>query len=95
MDVGNPSNMERLQALFLDMRKHLGEDWDQVGKRSLAGNYLMRQTEGGRFEDVSWEAGARPPGWYWSSGFHDLDNDGRVDVLAINGWITGKEKDDL
>ncbi|MCA8925247.1 MAG: VCBS repeat-containing protein [Planctomycetes bacterium] len=95
LNIVQSQRRERLQALFLDMRKHLGEDWDQVGKRSLAGNYLMRQTEGGRFEDVSWEAGARPPGWYWSSGFHDLDNDGRVDVLAINGWITGKEKDDL
>ncbi|MEZ6184412.1 MAG: VCBS repeat-containing protein [Planctomycetota bacterium] len=95
LNIVQSQRRDRLQALFLDMRKHLGEDWDQVGKRSLAGNYLLRQTQDGVFEDVSWEAGARPPGWYWSSGFYDVDNDGRQDVLAINGWITGKLQDDL
>jgi len=95
LNIVQSKRRERLQALFLDMRKHLGDDWDQVGKQSLAGNYLLRGRADGTFEDVSWEAGANPPGWYWSSGFYDIDNDGRQDVLLVNGWITGKEKDDL
>ncbi|MFT7624610.1 MAG: hypothetical protein ACI9WU_003798, partial [Myxococcota bacterium] len=53
------------------------------------------RNEGGHFADVSTEAGARPFGWYWSSGFFDLDCDGDLDILATNGWITGPDKHDL
>ncbi len=86
---------ERLQELFLDLRAHVGDAWDQVGNQSLGGNYLLRQGEDGRFEDWSERSEARPQGWYWSSGFFDVDNDGHLDVFAVNGWITGQSKEDL
>ncbi len=86
---------ERLQELFLDLKRHLGDGWDQLGEIALSGNYLLRQKPDGTFEDVSEAARARPPGWYWSNGFFDLENDGRLDILAVNGWITGKKKHDL
>ncbi|RMG16853.1 MAG: VCBS repeat-containing protein [Planctomycetota bacterium] len=95
VNIVQSGRREGLQELFLDLRKHLGDRWAQVGDLSLAGNYLLRQGADGRFEDWSERAHARPPGWYWSSGFFDVDNDGWQDVFAVAGWITGASKDDL
>ncbi len=33
-------------------------------------------------------------GWCWGSGFFDLDNDGDLDILAANGWVTGEDRRD-
>jgi len=95
LNIVQSERRPRLQALFLDLRRHLGDDWDQVGDTSLAGNYLLKGRPDGTFEDVSDAADARPQGWYWSSGFFDVDNDGLLDIYAVNGWITGKKTDDL
>ena len=84
-----------MQRLFYDLRQHLGADWPSVGRASLKGNYFLRQSPKGTFEDWSESSGAAPAGWFWSSGAADLDNDGSLDVVAVNGWITGKLKDDL
>lgn len=84
-----------MQRLFYDLRKHLGADWPSVGRASLKGNYFLRQSPAGTFEDWSERSGAAPAGWFWSSGSADLDNDGSLDLVAVNGWITGKKKDDL
>jgi len=84
-----------MQRLFYDLRRHLGADWPSVGRASLKGNYFLRQSPRGTFEDWSERSGAAPAGWFWSSGAADLDNDGALDVVAVNGWITGKLKDDL
>jgi VCBS repeat protein len=84
-----------MQRLFYDLRKHMGADWPSVGRASLKGNYFLRQSPAGTFEDWSERSGAAPAGWFWSSGAADLDNDGAPDLVAVNGWITGKRKDDL
>lgn len=95
LNIVQSKRRARLQALFLDVRKHLGAAWDQVGDISLGGNYLLRQKPDRTFENVADAAGVRPQGWYWSSGFFDVDNDGRLDILAVDGWISGKDKTDL
>jgi len=84
-----------LQETFLDLQDHLGDDWMQVGQRELAGNYLLRNLGNGKFADRSENSGARLNGWYWGSGFLDLDNDGWLDIYAVNGWISGKRLHDL
>ena len=66
-----------------------------VGNHALAGNSLLRQTPEGRFTDMAEAASARPAGWYWSSGFFDIDHDGDLDILATDGWIAGKNTHDL
>lgn len=88
---------EPLQHLFVDLRRHLGGQWDQLGELSLAGNYLLRNRgdASGCFEDTSVSANARPHGWYWSSGFFDIENDGDLDIFAVNGFVTGKKTHDL
>ena len=95
LKVVQTERREALQPLFLDLKRHLGDDWDGLGQRALSGNLLLRGVGGGHFTDVSEAANARPFGWYWSSGFYDVDNDGALDILATNGWITGPNKHDL
>lgn len=93
--IAGSERRAELQGAFLDLRQHLGDDWARVGQRALAGNYLLRNRGDGAFEDHSESSGTRVNGWYWGSGFLDLDNDGRLDLYAVNGWISGKRKHDL
>lgn len=58
------------------------------------GNFLFRN-DGGRFADVSLEAGITLGRWAWSSVFADLNNDGREDLLVANGFVTNPEPEDL
>ena len=95
LNIVNSHRRPRLQDLFLDLRKHMGEAWDQVGYHSLKGNLLLRQGADGGFRDVSELSGAQPAGWFWSSGFFDVDGDGDQDVFAVDGWITGPSTNDL
>ncbi len=81
--------------LFQDLKAHLGEDWVNIGNHALAGNYLFRQGADGQFTNVAEQAGARPAGWYWSSGFFDIHNDGWLGIYATDGWISGKDPHDL
>ena len=95
MNLVQSDRRGQLQSTFLDLREQLGEEWDKVGQHELAGNYLLRNKGDGSFEDVSERSGARQHGWYWGSGFVDIDNDGRLDIYAVNGWISGQKKHDL
>jgi ketosteroid isomerase-like protein len=72
-----------------------GTDWSSYGDKTVKGNALYLNDGHGKFKDVSEAARANPFGWYWSSTVFDYDNDGRQDVYAVNGWISGKKKDDL
>jgi tetratricopeptide (TPR) repeat protein len=60
------------------------------------GNMLWRNngiTEDGTpsFTDVSLEAGTYDGGWGWGAKFFDFDNDGDLDIVAVNGFITAGE----
>jgi len=72
-----------------------GTDWSLYGDKTVKGNALYLNDGHGGFKDVSEDARANPFGWYWSSTMFDYDNDGRQDIYAVNGWISGKKKDDL
>ncbi len=72
-----------------------GTDWSTYGDRTVKGNALYLNDGHGKFTDVSEASRANPFGWYWSSTMFDYDNDGRQDIYAVNGWISGKKKDDL
>jgi hypothetical protein len=52
-----------------------------------SGNTLLKNNGDGTFEDVTVEANANPPGWFWGASFADFDNDGWQDVYMANGWV--------
>jgi len=81
--------------ILTDLQNYMGDNWTNIGNIAMAGNSLFRQNEDHTFTNASMDAEARPAGWYWSSGFLDIDNDGDLDIYATDGWITGKDPHDL
>ncbi len=60
------------------------------------GNRLYRNPGNGDFEDVTDLAGVRDGGWGWASSFADLDNDGHLDLVHVNGfWLPHIGNDDV
>jgi hypothetical protein len=81
--------------LYWEIANLSGFDWNQSFYRVTKGNSLHLNDGTGRFVDVSEKAKANPFGWYWGSTYLDYDNDGRLDIYAANGWISGRTHDDL
>lgn len=64
--------------------------------RHLArGNTLLKNLGGGGFADVSVALGAEMGRFAWGVQFADLNNDSWEDLLVANGYVTGREPDDL
>jgi enediyne biosynthesis protein E4 len=61
----------------------------------LYGNRFYHNNGDGTFTEVAEQVGLRRNGWSWSGCFLDYDNDGDLDVYNLNGFISGKEKQDL
>lgn len=59
------------------------------------GNRIYENLGDGRFREFATESGAQRNGWGWGSAWLDFDNDGRLDVYASNGFISGPLEDDL
>lgn len=64
-------------------------------QRQAKGNSLFRNKADGTFEDVSATAGVEFGRWAWGSGFVDYDNDGSLDIIVKNGYISGPDTHDL
>ena len=56
------------------------------GHWRISGNRLYRNDGDGTFSDVTDVAGVREGYWGWGSTFADLDNDGDLDLVHVNGW---------
>lgn len=82
-------------GVYKEIYDNVGMDWSNYGDKVVKGNALYLNDGKGKFTDVSEESRVNPFGWFWSSTMFDYDNDGRQDIYAVNGWITGKKKDDL
>ena len=50
------------------------------------GNRLYRNDGTGVFQDVTVRARVADGGWGWASCFADIDNDGDLDIVHVNGW---------
>ena len=59
------------------------------------GSTLYHNNGDGTFTDVSDAAGVRDMQWSWSVEFFDYDNDGHLDVYAVNGFHSGPLLDDV
>ncbi len=53
------------------------------------GNQLYRNMGDGTFSDISLEANVYDGGWAWAGRFWDYDNDGDLDIMVANGYISG------
>jgi hypothetical protein len=81
------------QAKF---KEDLTEGLDAERIRYLArGNTLLMSKGAQRFDERSAEAGIVNTQWTWGTLFGDFDNNGDLDMMAMNGFITGPVEDDL
>jgi tetratricopeptide (TPR) repeat protein len=58
------------------------------------GNRLHRNMGDGTFRDISFEAGVFDCGWAWAGRFWDYDNDGLLDIMVANGYISANPKEE-
>ena len=68
---------------------------DEITDRLSRGSTLFRNEGDGTFTDISDAAGVRDGQWGWGAEFLDYNNDGRLDLYAVNGFISGPIPDDL
>jgi len=65
-------------------------------QRFAKGNTLFEgASAGSNFKDVSTASGSTMGRWSWGSRFADLDNDGWLDILAANGFVSTPDTGDL
>jgi hypothetical protein len=68
---------------------------DVITEGLAGGSSLFRNNGDGTFTDISLESGVRDGQWGWGAEFLDYDNDGHMDLYAVNGFITGPLDDDV
>ncbi len=59
------------------------------------GNTLLVSKDGTTFDEQSAQAGMVNTQWTWGTLFADFDNSGDLDLMAMNGYVTGPSVDDL
>ena len=64
-------------------------------QRMARGNTLFSADGKGGFRDVGEMTKTTMARWCWGSTFADLNNDGWLDILAANGFITAEDTGDL
>jgi hypothetical protein len=68
---------------------------DEIIEDLTRGSTLLQNQGNGTFRDVSERAGVRDGQWGWGAEFVDYDNDGKLDLFAENGFLTGELPDDI
>jgi tetratricopeptide (TPR) repeat protein len=71
-----------------------GEERDAY-RRHTMGNTLFRNRGDGTFEDTTLQQHVEFGRWAWSSGGHDLDNDGQAEIFVTCGMLTNTSTTDL
>ena len=64
-------------------------------QRSARGNSLFTNQGDGNFLDVSQQSGAAMGRWTWGTLSVDVNNNGSLDLIALNGMVTGTSPADL
>jgi len=64
-------------------------------RRHTKGNSLYRNRGNGTFEDATFQQNVEFGRWAWSSGGHDLDNDGHPEIFIACGMLTNTSTTDL
>ncbi|MBV9294019.1 MAG: VCBS repeat-containing protein [Acidobacteriaceae bacterium] len=64
-------------------------------RRHTKGNSLYRNRGDGTFEETTFQQHVEFGRWAWSSGGHDLDNDGEAEIFVTCGMLTNTSSVDL
>ncbi len=72
-----------------------GEAMREAYRRHTKGNSLYRNRGDGTFEETTFAQHAEFGRWAWSSGGHDLDNDGDAEIFIACGMLTNTSAVDL
>ncbi|MBV9613170.1 MAG: VCBS repeat-containing protein, partial [Acidobacteriaceae bacterium] len=72
-----------------------GQANPEAYRRHTKGNSLFRNRGDGTFEDTTFQQCADFGRWAWSSGGHDLDNDGEPEIFITCGMLTNTSPADL
>ena len=75
-------------------REHKTDQTVTDTRRMARGNSLF-SNQGSHFDDVSLAAAVTMGRWAWASKFVDLNNDGWLDLMVANGFITTADASDL
>jgi hypothetical protein len=67
---------------------------DRPPAKGLNGNVLYRNDGGLAFTEVAAVAGVADGGWGWGAQAVDLDHDGRLDIIEVNGRTAGQWLDE-
>jgi len=84
--------------LFLSreqMRDRLGVGTRTAGVWFADGNSLMLQDSDGNFRNVAGEQGVWNGGWSWGNRLADIDNDGDLDIVVANGFMSRAKRRDV
>ena len=101
-DVGDTNNDGIPEIFATDMKPYSGDDATMAAWAPLMGmmahplapddpqvieNVLLMRDSNGDFQNRASSLSIDATGWSWSSKFGDLDNDGFLDIYAVNGMI--------
>jgi hypothetical protein len=79
---------------FREVYGLLEDRWREFGKMIGEGNSLFFNNRDGTFREMH-DSHTSRAGWGWGVNLLDVDNDADLDIYACNGWISGKNKEDL
>ena len=76
-------------------QKYASPDSRRKLQRSARGNSLFANQGNGTFRDVGASCGAAMGRWSWGTLSVDANNNGSLDLIALNGMVTGTSSADL
>lgn len=104
---GNGTFTDKTQsAIGIDTKKGMNAEWGDFDNDGLLdeyttnitddymkeGNFLWRNNGDLTFTDVASVTGTYDTGWGWGAKFFDYDNDSWLDLMVMNGWVSGVSK---
>lgn len=92
-----PARWKNFAAICLDAQQeppvYDAEQTDLEIPQVWGVNMLFTSTDEKRYIDVAEQMGVDLTGWTWNAKFNDLDNDGWLDLFAVNGFYRSDKRE--